>query len=216
MANLVCFPHYTCGGLLCDILNDTWSSVGNKGEIRSIHHGLGKIGDANTVFTNFDSKELLNKIRCTRVPADTWVGTHCWPSIDLINEFDKVIVVSTATSRSQIYRWARVYYHYFKPCWTELTDMERVDKIRETAKNYIIPFDPIHHSKVSNLEFADVVENTTEFQHVIQQHDACRHIERWRDINGFLYENDFWNSDAVKSFYQAEHEVKLGRYYRYN
>ena len=51
---LVCFPHYTCGGLLCDILNDTFSNIGTNGGINNIHHSIGKIGDVDTVQTNFD------------------------------------------------------------------------------------------------------------------------------------------------------------------
>lgn len=216
MYNLVSFPHYTCGGLLCDILNNTWSPVGERGDIRSIHHGAGKIGDADTVFTDFDPQELLGIISKLSVPSHSWVGTHCWPTPELIKQFDQTIIVSTATSRSQMYRWARAYQHFFKPQWIELTGIERLDKMRETAKNYIIPFEPVLDHTVTNLEFADVVDNTTEFQFVIQHLDCKHHLARWQEINSFLYDQDFWNSDMVKSFYQAEHEVKLGRYYRYN
>ena len=216
MYNIISFPHYTCGGLLCDILNNTWSHIGDRGDICSMHHSLGKIGDASTVFTEFDPRELLNKTHHLNIPDQSWIGTHCWPSAELVKEFNRVIVISTATSRSQIYRWVRACHHFFKPQWTNLTGMERIDKMRETAKNYIIPFVPAHHSKVTNLEFADVVENTTEFQYAIQYHDCKQHLDRWRTINSFLYDQDFWNSDAVKIFYQAEHEVKLSRYYRYN
>ncbi len=216
MHNLIAFPHYTCGGLLCDILNNTWSKIGNKGDIRSLHHGLGKLGDADTVLTDYDTQELIAKLKKLTVPTGTWIGTHCWPTEELINQVDQVFVISTATSRSQIYRWARTYYHYFRPQWTELQGMERVDKLRETAKNYVVPFLPVQHPKVINLEFADVVENSEEFQHAINYRDVKDHITRWREINFFLYEQDFWNSDAAKSFYQAEHEIKLGRYYRYN
>lgn len=216
MLNLICFPHYTCGGLLCDILNNTWSGVGEHGDILSIHHGIGKIGDANTVFTEFDSQEFLNKIQNLTIPKNAWLGTHCWPTTEIIKEFDQIIVVSTATSRSQMYRWVRTYEHFFKPQWKELSGMERIDKMRETAKNYIIPFEPVQDPRVTNLEFADVVESTTEFRSAVQNRDYKQHLDRWQDINSFLYNQDFWNSDAVKSFYQAEHEVKLGRYYIYN
>lgn len=216
MFNLICFPHYTCGGLLCDILNNTWSRIGTRGNICSTHHGLGKIGDAATVFTEFSPQELLNKLNNLRIDENSWIGTHCWPTAELIKEFDQIIVVSTSTSRSQLYRWARVYQHFFKPQWETLTGMERIDKMRETAKNYIIPFEPVQDPNVCNLEFADVVENTNEFQYAINYADYKQHLDRWKEINSFLYDQDFWNSDAVKSFYQAEHEVKLGRYYRYN
>jgi hypothetical protein len=52
--NLICFPHYTCGGLLCDILNGTFSEITSDGGVNSIGHGLGKIGDSDTVMIDYD------------------------------------------------------------------------------------------------------------------------------------------------------------------
>jgi hypothetical protein len=43
--NLICFPHYTCGGLLCDIMEDTMSEFADNGGIASPTHNVGKIGD---------------------------------------------------------------------------------------------------------------------------------------------------------------------------
>ena len=74
----------------------------------------------------------------------------------------------------------------------------------------------MQHPNVINLEFADIVENTKEFQHIINYKDVSSHLMRWQQINSFLYDQNFWNSDTVISFYQAEHEIKLGRYYRYD
>lgn len=214
--NLIAFPHYTCGGLLTDILNETWSDADDRGGISSHYHSLGKIGDTDTVFKEYDSKILLDKLNQSTAPNGTWISTHCWPTQELINSFDQVLVISTATSRSQIYRWARTYHHFFKPQWTELQGITKIDKIRETAKNYLIPFDPVQHPNVINLEFADLVENTREFQHTINYKDVGNHLIRWQQINSFLYDQNFWNSDAVMGFYQAEHEIKIGRYYRYD
>lgn len=216
MYNLVCYPHYTCGGLLCDIFNNTWSQVGSRGNILNREHSLGKIGDSNTVFTDFDQQTLIDKIDQLCLPNDTWIGTHCWPDKNLCNRFNKVIVVTTATSRSQIYRWARAYHHFFEPKWTDLSGIEKNDKIRETAKNYILPFDPVLHPNVVNLEFTNVVENTAEFRSVAESCNLQSHINRWQQVNTFLYDRDFWNSTAAKSFFQAEYELKLKKYYQYN
>ena len=216
MYNLVCFPHYTCGGLLCDILNDTQSNLGSNGNILNQAHDLGKIGDSESVFTDFDERTLIDKKNRWSLAAGTWIGTHCWPTKNLCNEFEHVIVVTTATSRSQIYRWARAYNHFFEPKWTDLSGIEKTDKIRETAKNYILPFDPVMYPNVVNLEFAEVVENSTEFQYLMMPHSVEFHINRWQKVNAFLYDRDFWNSTAAKSFFQAEYELKLEKYYRYS
>lgn len=215
MYNLVCFPHYTCGALLCDILNDTWSNLGSNGNILNQAHDLGKIGDSESVFTEFNENILINRKNQWSLPEGTWIGTHCWPSEKLCNEFKQIILVTTSTSRSQIYRWARAYHHFFEPKWTDLGGIERVDKIRETAKNYILPFSPVKQPNVVNLEFAEIVENTITFQHVMQPHPVQHHISRWQHVNSFLYDQNFWNNVAAKSFYQAQYEYELGNYYRY-
>jgi hypothetical protein len=217
MPNLICFPHYTCGGLLCDILSDTFSPLAANGGINSIHHGVGKIGDANTVLTEYDPQQFMDRVSTMTLPANSWIGTHCWPGLLPLDQFDKVIVITTTTFKSKIYRWARAYHHYFAPQWQELTGMDLVDKARETAKNYLVPFEPIFlKENVVNVEFADVVETTQEFYHAVNNQDCEMHMDRWKTVNDFLYADKFWNSKIVQYFYQAEFETNLGRYYRYN
>jgi hypothetical protein len=67
---------------------------------------------------------------------------------------------------------------------------------------------------VVNIEFADIVENTQEFKHIVKDYSIQHHIERWQSINSFLY-TDIWNAQATHAFYQAEVEINLQRYYRY-
>ena len=209
---LICFPHYTCGGLLCDILNDTFSNINPNGGINSIAHGLGKIGDVDTVYTEFSPSELIAVLSSSNT---SWVGTHCWPGKLSLDEFESIICVTTSTWPSKMYRWLRAYHHYFLPQWSHLTGIELIDKIRETAKNYHVQFVPVLANNVINLEFADVVENTVELQHVVKEHDINKHITRWQSINNFLYKDSLWNDTAVKAFYQAELELNLQRHYRY-
>lgn len=217
MPNLICFPHYTCGGLLCDILSDTFSPLAANGGIASIQHGVGKIGDANTVLTEYDPAQFMNRVQSMNLDQNSWIGTHCWPGPLPLDQFDQVIVVTTTTFKSKIYRWTRAYYHYFNPQWQDLSGMALTDKARETAKNYLVPFEPIFlKHNVLNLEFADVVETTEEFYHAVGQRHSGHHMDRWRDVNSFLYADRFWDSEVVQYFYQAEFEVNLGRYYRYN
>lgn len=214
MYNLICFPHYTCGGLLCDILSDTFSAPGPAGDIQSIQHNLGKIGDTDTVLTEYNSDHIMAQL-ATLTDKSVWVGTHCWPGQLPLHEFNQIICITTATYRSQIYRWMRTYQHYFLPRWQDLAGMELTDKMRESAKNYLIPFDPVYHTRVYNVEFADIVENTAEFHHLIGTRDITAHVDRWQKINNFLYDKDLWNSPAAVSFYQAQAEYTTKRYYVY-
>lgn len=219
MTNLICFPHYTAGGLLCDILSNTYSPIGENGGVQSIAHNIGKIGDTDTVLTNFDPDEFMLALIEKTLPDDAWIGTHCWPGSLPVEQFNKIIVISTSTYRSKIYRWLRAYTHYFLNTWKplNLTGMERIDKIRETAKNYLIPFNPVLTApNVFNIEFADIVENTAEFSVLSNNIDTNEHLRRWKQINDFLYDPNLWNNELVKIFYQAEHEMMLTRYYIYD
>jgi hypothetical protein len=224
MYNLIAFPHYTCGGLLCDILNNTFATrrqgIDHPGAINSIQHSIGKIGDVNGVFDNYDVSDVLDKLKGIDDPDGTWIATHCYPVEELINYFNKVICVTTSTSRSKMYRWARAYYHYYLPIWQSrnIEGLDLLDKIRETAKNYLTPFQPIlNNPKVINLEFADVVENSVDFREIVSQNTIIdKHLNRWTSINKFLYDNDFWNKDCIKCYYQAEYEQNLNKLYRYH
>ena len=58
MYNLICFPHYTCGGLLADVLNNTWSDISTNGGLNSLCHNIGKTNDNDTVYTDFSQEEF--------------------------------------------------------------------------------------------------------------------------------------------------------------
>jgi hypothetical protein len=215
MPNLVCFPHYTCGGLLVDILSDTFSPIHpfNNG-ISSVAHSIGKIGDSDTVLTDFDATQFIDKLNRLKLSDDEWIGTHCWPGNIDLSTFNQVICVTTMTYRSRIYRWARAFYHYYlnSSPW-QLSDMHLVDKQRETAKNYVVPFSPVPGA--INIEFSEIVENNIQFQHLVNGHNADASLDRWKEINKFLYDNNFWQSVPVQRYYEAELELTLGQSYVY-
>lgn len=215
--NLICFPHYTCGGLLCDILNNTFSEIRDNGAIESIEHRLGKIGDTETVLVDYDTTMFQRHLEQLSVAKKDWIGTHCWPGQLDLSTVDQVIVVSTATSRSRLYRWARSYFHYYVKSdpWVAVSGQCRIDKERETAKNYLIPFAPVSQSNVINIEFAEIVECSVEFKKLIGNNHIDRHLERWKQINYFLYDPNFWHSTPVKRFYEAELETGLNTHYVY-
>jgi hypothetical protein len=217
--NLICFPHYTCGGLLTDIFNQTFSEVAPNGGINSINHSLGKIGDSDTVFDNYNTEkfnlaisQLQNAVR-----KDEWISTHCWPGVLDTSIFEQVLSVTTNTHRSKLYRWMRAYYHYYEKSdpWMAVSDQVRIDKERETAKNYLVPFLPTQGKNIINIEFAEIVETSAKFLKITTGLDTTSHMDRWKSINHFLYNNEIWNSTPFRRFYEAESETLLGKYYIY-
>lgn len=218
MVNLICFPHYTCGGLLCDILNQTFSSVAPNGGINSLQHSLGKIGDSDTVFDNYNADEFLKDIQELEDKNAGWVGTHCWPGLLPLDKIGKIIVVTTTSYQSKLFRWDRAYRHFYtkQADWQGLEEMELLDKARETAKNYLVPFRPVFHKNVTNIEFADIVWQTQEFRQIVQGFESKKHTARWQDINSFLYREDILNSYTAQRLYEAEVETQLKRSYIYH
>lgn len=212
---VISFPHYTCGGLLCDILNDTFSEADANGGIDSHRHSLGKIGDSDSIYTDFNLAILEKQlIQCC---PDQWIGTHCWLGKVSLEMFDQVINVTTLTYRSKIYRWVRAYHHHYLKSqpWSNLTGIDQIDKQRETAKNYLKPFDRIPDHRVLNLEFAEVVECRPACTNLLPA-NVQHHFDRWKQINDFLYDPYVWNSAAVDRFYEAEYEESLQQRYIYD
>lgn len=212
---LIAFPHYTCGGLLSDIFSNTFSPIINGG-LASFHHGIGKIGDADSIMDSYDPLELMHKVKHL-INSDVYVGTHCWPGLLDYQNFEQIIVVTTTTARSRLYRWARVYNHYYinTPEWTELSGVLRIDKERETAKNYLKSFGPVNFPNAINIEFSEVVKTTAEFLKLVDYKDINSHVDRWRTVNQFLFDPVIWTCTAAQRLHEAEIEVNLNRHYIY-
>lgn len=212
---LICFPHYTCGALLCDILNHKTSPVAaSRGSIDSVDHSLAKIGDSDSVFDNFDPAKFYDAISKLDLTSNLCIGTHCWPGEIDTSMFTSVICITTMTYRSRVYRWARSFYHYYlnSTPW-QLTGIELIDKQRETAKNYLKPFRYVNGA--INIEFSEIVNNAGSFKNLIADYKNSVNLTRWQNLNNFLYDSDFWNSVPVQRFHEAELEIELNAPYVY-
>jgi len=132
---LICFPHYTAGGLLCDIFNNMFSKQHPNGGLNNPYHSVGKIGDHSSVLIDYDVDQLNKKIK-QYINTDSTIGTHCWPGQLNLDQFELTINITTATFRSRAYRWARAYHHTMLKvnpgcqcrAWTELTKNEKLPK----------------------------------------------------------------------------------------
>lgn len=210
---IVSFPHYTCGGLLCDILNGTWSEV-QYGGIDNKLSNTGKLPDVDGMLFDFDHDVLMQNFIAK--DRGSWLGTHCWVGNMDLEKFEKIIVVSTMTYKSKLYRWIRACHHWYQNSspWQNLSGIDMIDKERETAKNYLKEFPMIHHPRAINIEFADVVELRASFIEVIGS-GQDRYLQRWRDLNSFLFDPNLLTCDAANRFYEAEFEFRTGKHYVY-
>lgn len=212
---LICFPHYTCGALLCDIFNNKVSPTNlSTGSINNDEHRLAQIGDSDSVFDNFEVDKFYKLISTFDLTSDTCIGTHCWPGNINTSMFTDVICITTTTYRSRAYRWARSFYHYYlKSTPWQLQGLELIDKQRETAKNYLKPFRPV--TGAINIEFSEIVDNASSFKNLIAGHDCSSSLDQWQNLNNFLYDNNFWKSIPIQRYHEAEFEIELNQMYVY-
>lgn len=206
---LICFSNNTAGGLLCDLLNNRTSDF-NGYSVSSPEHSVFKVGDTPSIQNSIDLVEWNNLVK--NYHEDIWSGTHAHPScIPDLSIFYKVIVITTETRDSKIYRWLRYYHGWFKtacPDWVESDELEKIDKIRCLAKNVLDSF--VSHPVCANIEFADIVSG----KYINENKLNVDYFNAWKERNPWLYtETD--ESWAVKRFIEAEYELANKIPYRY-
>lgn len=213
---LVCFPHYTAGGLLCDILTNSVSGIANNGGLNNPAHSYLKVGDSDSVQQSLDLVQFNKKFQELK-SRSTVFGTHCWAEYLPCEKFDTVFNLTTQTNKSKVYRWGRAFHHYFTKStpWQINDQMQRIDKQRETAKNYVIPQINSTKSNVINIEFEDIVDSSHWFKSAFSGYSFNESVENWKNNNQFLYDKDFWNSEPVIRFREAEYEIITGQQYYY-
>jgi hypothetical protein len=212
---LITFPHYTSGGLLCDMIDDTMSVTGSNGGLQNYSHNLLKVGKFDSIVQNSIDlavfEEKFNSCQDAKV-----AGTHCNPNALPCEWFEKVINITTQTYNSKVYRWARAYYHYYLTSgpW-EQKGIKWIDKARSTAKLYLEPNLLCKKPNVINVEFEDIVNSSSYFRNIIKDHSFDQQFEKWKSNNEFLYAGNFHTSEPVIFFKQAEYEVMTGRHFVY-
>jgi hypothetical protein len=206
--NLVCFSNNTAGGLVCDLLNGQQNLSNSK--TSGAEHNVFKIGnDAPTIQTQVNVSTWNHKVHELK-HTTLWYGTHAHPScIPDLTAFESVIAITTVTRKSKLYRWLRYYNVWFKvahPLWVEDDSLEKIDKIRELAKNVFVEFAP--NDMCENIEFADIVSG----KFVKQRNLNTDYMNKWLAANPWLLESESW---AVKRFNEAEWELERHLPYPY-
>lgn len=216
--NLVCFPHYTCGGLFCDILNKESSAFGKHNNIESLKHSIGKAPPKNYYNgTGFDKEVLYH--RTLYLNADVhgvfispksnyWLGTHCWAGNFDTSLYGNIILVTTENTKSKIYRYARVFYTMIAGKYPYISKPQRPTDV-ESYK--LLGYNKVIADNVFNIEFEDIVEWKPNVEELLIQFvgENCRdHMHRrrraWMQMNDFLFDErlDYvikeWNKEDNK------------------
>lgn len=206
--NLICFPNYTCGAILCDVLNKESSPKGPHYNISSDNHKLGKINGVNIYNgKDFDPEEFNLKISSLDKKAleNVWIGSHCWPGLIDTTQFNKVICVSTENNKSKLYRYARIF---FTSIAGRLPFQTKPEKPRNILK-YHTPFEKVYKNNIINIEFEDWVEFSNGLPELLiemvgpnfKDHIYSRR-KFWMDINDFLYDEikmNYINNEWAKN-----------------
>jgi hypothetical protein len=178
--NLVCFANHTGGGIVCDLLNNANSPLSGI-RVRSTAHGVLKMGDTGRVHRQFDKDHwqfLKQQVETDPFLSKSWVGTHCHPSCipDVyLNEFTKIIAITTETWESKWYRYLRLVHGNLQP-----TKMP----IEESA-SYLVAETFESHAKCVNIEFKEVVNGNFVKAFALNTET----FNKWTEANNFLYTN---------------------------
>lgn len=211
---LVSFPNNTAGGLICDLLNNKNINFIDY-RVQSKEHNIFKVGDTPTILLNIDDdlQKYWSDISSKHKNDDLWFGTHLHPSaINNIEDFDKIICITTKNLNSKLYRWIRYYNGWFKNNhldWQEDNSLEKIDKIRELAKNNFVEFLP--HSLCENIEFESIIDSS--FVKKLNLNND--YYQEWRNKNSWLYDKNINDRWEVKRFFEAKFEIENGIPFKY-
>jgi hypothetical protein len=217
--NLITFPHFTAGTMMVIYL----TSVQYKFNTTSGEFNCSlakKLGVDNESFSTKVQSAQIYKESVLQNSRFGWSCTHSSLAGQDISMFDTVLNISTTTFKSRFYRWARCFHQYYMRSapWQEQTQETIRDKMRETAKNYLLAY-PLHTApNAINLEFSDIVEETAEFKYMMHELGANLNlnlIEQWKKYNSFLYNSEIWKSLEFDVYCEAEYEHNLEKHFRY-
>lgn len=175
--NLLCVAPWCGGTLITDLLNNEQSPF-EVSILQSRYNNILKLRNSDEwdsmIATLSNSEFNKGKYYSTHLSAHT---------IPDINVFDKIIQVTTVTTKSQWYRFLRLYYlsiNLQKNLQKDLT--ENVIGLASICKNE--PWKAFDAVNVENLELEDVIEG----RFVESINGNKDHFNRWIKRNKFLFD----------------------------
>lgn len=197
--NLICFPTYCAGAILCDLLNYEKSNE-SKGGIDNLNSSKLKVpfNKNNTIlwYNIFFEKKIKN----LDLNQNIWLGTHCWPSEVDTTRFEKVLLVYTNSKMSRVYRLMRAYFLFDNLHKKYNFDNDKLKDIDEKLQKlnlteFKFDYASVDDSNIVTLDFEDIVQWTNDFHDFTKQnslnYSLDHFIERknyWKTTNYFLYE----------------------------
>lgn len=199
--NLVCFPNYCAGGLVCDLLNNKKNKIVDGTIAASQEHNFFKVGNNGIlVQRTFDRKEwdrLFSYYSAKEWTKSIWYGTHIHPSvIPNLSEFKRVICITDETRLSKLYRIIRLYN-------IELIKEPDINKrIGSLIGNMKLLKDTFtSHKDCTNIEFCDIVDGK-----FVRDNDLdVSYFEEWKQANAWLY--DLKDDLVIEHFNQMYKET---------
>lgn len=206
---LITAPYNTCGDLLCEVANKSYSSISNGNYHNSVDPIRGSVNTYNSIDLKINRDDLSAYNIFPRMIYEgfkdrkDWIGTQYYPAIKFpIMEkatlhvhpkfFKKIVAVTVTTDMSKIYRFSRIKYHHYNSFTKE--------RPRKTEKfeHWLETTHAIEGSNIFNIEFSDFVENKMirELIDFLEITDIQYYNERrfgWIKENSFLLDKDYIN-----------------------
>jgi hypothetical protein len=189
--NLVCFPNFTAGGLLCDLYNKTQTLI-QHGTVRNKEHSVLKISnfDNPNKFVWDDVVYVLWEKRCKQLSANIvgkYYGTHL-PAQGIRNksDFTHIINITTNSHNSKFYRWLRYYYlEIDNRFWLDTESKINSKKVQmDNYKNFVLQTSSYDDIDCENVEFSDIVNGSYIQKKLLDE----SYFQDWKKQNNFLFE----------------------------
>lgn len=194
--NVVCFPDFGLGGIICTILNNS-DLVFNDSRLV----GSTKNNEHNALKDVTDWDAAL-----TALEPDRWYGTHNEYGTFPTKNVGNIIQITTENIQSRFIIFLRAY-QFLKPDWVENNTLDSIDPIRELAKQYALPYIIKKKKQCYNIELIDLVTNP---KLLFEDLTVWNH---WLEKNQYLVSPSVW---ATNRFNEALWEIIHQQPYKYS
>ena len=194
--NVVCFPDFGLGGIICTILNQSQIQFHNErlpGSTKNYEHNALKGVD--------NWNQTIEQLE-----PDRWYGTHAEYGNFPTDKIGNVIQITTEQVHSRFIIFLRAY-RFLQPDWEETDDLDSIDPIRELAKQYAIPYVINKKPGCFCVELCDLCYNPKILFEDLSTWNT------WAEKNSYIYQPNTW---VTNRFNEALWETTHGKPYQYS